>query len=212
MGIVTVFRNRGEGCKVMKKLLLLTLILFLTGCAVSHVLSPDDDEYERQLSKSLVIVSISEYGELPASVSGPVSWNPNISYRSLETEQNFRFPAGGEIFAEDIPGGKVRVVALEMEPGIYEIFNWTVVRSSGYGNITHKAPRPFSYRFEVNAAESVYIGELALTFSKERGLLGDLKSVNVEMREAFKRDVAIARRTYFHVPFGDVEQRLAVAK
>lgn len=133
--------------------------VLLLGCASSPgALQPTDP---LDPGKGVVVVSLT-------SSDSPQVMDAWFFYRKKGSTEDLRldaFGVGGLLakpkgFADE-PSRRGRLQALALDPGEYELFNWTlyVTRAGGYGYLSPKVPPP-PHGFVVRAGELAYLGNL----------------------------------------------------
>lgn len=94
---------------------------------------------------------------------------------------------------------KGRLIALPVDPGEYELFNWTlyVSRLGGYGYISPKTPPP-PHSFTIKAGEITYIGGLHIDTISGKNSFGISLAFggNPDITDQTSRDVSVLKTKY----------------
>ncbi|MGB0372795.1 MAG: hypothetical protein ACPGN3_15780, partial [Opitutales bacterium] len=131
-------------------------------------------------------------------------------FRSLDPGNEFRGDVGlqGDIFFATydsdykLDDGQGAVYAIAVPAGRYEFYNFSFFQNSGAFQNTFSSREDFSYPFEIEAGECIYIGEIAAIHEFGKNLLG--MTIPAGGYHAFfderARDIPLIRKKY---PFLD---------
>lgn len=151
---------------------LLSLALLLTSSCAS-ISSPVAPKEEVSKTQGVLLAAVtSDRGRMVKDV-----W---YYYRKAGTTDEHRLAAFGLTLVtqpNDFPGLRTkagRLLAIPLEPGEYELCNWTLYIagvSGGYGYITPKTPPP-PHRFTIAPGRITYLGNLSLETVLGKNLFG----------------------------------------
>ena len=179
--------------RIFSHTILLVLLLFFTGCAVSNVksdfaLSPDK-------STGLIIGSITQS-------KGPETWQANGVYYYEGKENGYI-----ETRVKSLPGFAIyskseftdedgRLFVIELPEGDYSFHTWKV-KLNAYDYI-YPRENPYPLQFSVGNGEIIYIGNLHLALLTGKDFFGMNITVGAysEIRDKYERDVSIFKDRY----------------
>ena len=139
----------------MRKFIVTILALvILAGCSRQFNIEPDA---VIDMSKGILMASVTKGSMTPST-------NAHISYVRVEETGTMSLSARGFELTNDYPRRVDKwgqLVAIESEPGEYQLTNWQLVASTGYGVVTISPKRdPSPLSFTINPGEITYIGNL----------------------------------------------------
>lgn len=177
---------------------LVSLVLLVTsGCTAMP--APISSTAQVDTTKGVLLAAISSDGNSQVRDT----W---FFYRQKGTSKEHRLDAFGLAGLlkkpNDFEGQEAvmgRLIALPLEPGQYELFNWTlyVTRFGGYGYISPKIPPP-PHAFTIRAGEITYLGGLHVETVLGKNLIGMSLPFggNPNITDQFTRDLPILKRKY----------------
>ncbi|MBU0909649.1 MAG: hypothetical protein KJ717_08780 [Proteobacteria bacterium] len=179
------------------RLILAVVLAFLSGCA--SMPAPISTTEKVDPSKGILLAGLTSDG----SQQVMDVW---FFYRLKGTTEERRldaFGVGGLLskpndFAES--GHEMgRLIALPVEPGEYELFNWTlyVHELGGYAYLSPKTP-PAPHVFKIQAGSVTYIGGLHVVTVLGKNLFGIPMAFggNPDIKDQSARDLAILKTKY----------------
>jgi hypothetical protein len=163
----------------------------LAGCAAAPASAPSDARPEA--GKGIVLVRASveglKYVTGFALHARPVGGKEAVTFQGWGTGSDGYWST----YYDEVEKGEL--VAASLPAGDYEFFTFHAVAGAWGGMRTVHPQRDFSFRFRVNAAETVYLGNLLVRFSGDKGTLARTAGqVQVEGQRTIPFDL-IARDT-----------------
>lgn len=185
----------------MPKDILLWLVLLLTvGCA--SMPDPIDPTAKVDIKKGILLAAITSDG----SSQVMDAW---FFYRKKGTTEELRLDAFGmagllkkpnDFEGKDSRMG--RLIALPLEPGEYELFNWMlyVNRLGGYGYLSPKTPPP-PHSFTIRPGEITYLGGLHIDTILGKNPFGISLAFggNPDITDQTVRDLSVLKTKYHNL-------------
>ena len=176
--------------------------LLMVGCA-SHPKTIDENEVVDK-GMGILLASVTSDGNKQVIDA----W---YFYRNKGDKEESRLDAFGlgGIFGkpDDYPEQKAkegRLLAVPLEPGEYELFNWMlyVSRGAGYGYLSPKAPPP-SFPFTIAPGRITYLGNLHIDTIEGKNMFGIsiLVGGDPEISNSWLFDASLMKKKYPN--FGD---------
>ena len=193
--------KKRESMKKILFLFVLATLLLMQGCSISNIAK--DYSFDSNSPKGLLVGSITYEGYYAEY---------SIYVKNIDTEETHKISAGGSMTpfhlfnpkgSLDHLGVKGDLFAVELKPGSYEVYNWSVAP----GNGTYlSARKPFSIKLKINNGKALYFGSVNFKQTETFGVT--ISGADAFYLTQYERDLKEFRGNYQNVNLPEIHSAL----
>ena len=142
-------------------------MLLLSGCVSTSIVDPNYN-FDRSKGKALVLLSITETGDnrqFPSLVHRKIGGDNSRLFKSFK--HAYDAPISRAAASKESDFGEIlgSLLLVEVDPGDYEIYKWTIDVGNGFWYRDG-----LNYRFRAEAGQAIYIGNYHMNYAEGRVL------------------------------------------
>ena len=179
----------------------LSILLFIQGCSMSNIAK--DYSFDSNSQNGLLVGSVTYEGYYAEY---------SIYIKNLDTDESHKISGGGSMTpfhlfnpkgSLDHLGIKGDLFAVELKPGNYEVYNWSVAP----GNGTYlSAQKPFSIKLKINNGKALYFGSVNFKQTETFGVT--ISGADAFYLTHYDRDVKEFKEKYHNVNIPKINSAL----